>query len=206
MPAVLNDALTCLETRIKGQELQYWGLLVLVGMLQQCTCLETKEFDKAAERAVLFGSRLATKKSQSRALCLCSSLFWCPACQDPNRSLLCLRRALILTDAAIQIHPNDVGLFIDVLDTGIQLLRQGNEEVTGPFLTGLLQFCIQQLRYAETRSAGEPEEARIALRGAIAHLQLVTSEQEGLLTAHGCYAKIWLEELVRSRKPAVLAG
>jgi len=164
----LEGGLACLEDELRGSAAQFRGLQLLVGTLRQLTCLRGAPYERAAERAVQFGGRLATALLQCRALCLCAGLFWSPACKQPGRTLACLRRALRLADSAIHVDPMDVGLFVEVLDQAVHHFGQGNEEITAPFLSGLLALCVQHLRYIESRA---PVEALRGLHVALADLQ-----------------------------------
>jgi len=174
----IESGLSCLEVDIREPQAQFRGLQLLVSTLRQATCLDASQYGLAANRAVRFGSQLPAKRLQSQALCLCSTLFWCPARREPAGAMCCLRQALQLADSAVHIDPLAVDLFVDVLDQTVHLFGNGNSEVSAPFLSGLLMLCIQHMRYVESRL---PVNALRALHTTVEDLQ--TKHEQALQRA-----------------------
>merc|ERR1712118_255414 len=141
---------------------------MIVGSLCQLRCLEVDDFLSVADRTVEFVAGFAAKRDQCKAMCLCSVLFWSQACHEPERVLMCLRKALRHADGAIQNDPLDIILFVEVLDRAIHLFEDGNDAITPSFLTGLLSLYLHHIRYIEGHA---PAEARRALLCTAAHLQ-----------------------------------
>jgi len=148
-----------------------------VGTLRQLTCLRGALYERAAERAVRLGAQLPSLRLQSKGMCLCSDLFWGPTHREAGSTLLCLRKALRFTDGAVHVNPEDIGLFVEILDQAVHHFGEGNEEITAPFLTGLLALCTQHLRYLDAQAPVE------ALRGLHVALADLREKQAGALGA-----------------------
>eukprot|EP00931_Biecheleriopsis_adriatica_P001441 TRINITY_DN101796_c0_g1_i1.p1 TRINITY_DN101796_c0_g1~~TRINITY_DN101796_c0_g1_i1.p1 ORF type:complete len:178 (-),score=34.57 TRINITY_DN101796_c0_g1_i1:185-718(-) len=146
--------------------------------------LETTQLKAACERAVAFSCKLPTQLFQGKALCLCSDLFWHPSqkSQDPERGLLCLKKALQCADGAIHIEPLDVGLFIDILNQVAQLCANDASEVSGAMLNRLMSLCVQHTRYLEGRV---PFECWRALRAALIDVESKQARAKDELMAAG---------------------
>lgn len=170
---LIDRALKCLEEHIKSQSSQFRGLSLVVGSLREIQCLPTDVYISAANRAVDCGTRLIAKRFQSKAQCLCTTLFWSPACRESRLVLRCLRRSLQIADGAVHDDPLDIVLFVEALNRALSLHDDGNEAITPTFLTGLLALCSHHLRYIEGRA---PAEVRRALAYTASRLQKKVSD------------------------------
>jgi len=163
----VDGALTCLENNVKGEAAQLDGLQMLVATVRQLSHgLDSHMW----ERAVAFSCRLPTKRSQSKALCLCSELFWFTKnkAQDPGRGLLCVTKALQCADSAVHINPLDVDLFIDILNQVAHLFDNKADEVLASHLTRIVSLCVEHVRYIAERL---PAETARALQAVLADLR-----------------------------------
>lgn len=172
----IDRALDCIEARAVVDGLQeLTELALIVGTLQQVGCLEPELYEVAAHRCMTLSEKAATQQLQCRALCLCSSLHWNNARREPGKVLTCLQRALRLVDSAVHVNPMEVGLFVEVLDRAVGMHELGNEEITAPFLLGLLELCARHLRYVKGRA---PLEATRAFQSALEHLKSHVDEEQ----------------------------
>jgi len=204
--AFLDNALTCLESQITDANAQLLGLQLFVGTLRRATCLGSQKYEVTAERAIQLGGKFPTQGLQSKAMCLGLGLFWGPARHEVGQTLACLRRALRCVDAAIQIAPTDVCLFIEVLDRAVYLFGDGHEEISPTFISGLLALCVQHLRFIEPRV---PADALRALQATLAELHEkrrlefqndedeAVSDAANVLARDARYSKIQLEVALR---------
>lgn len=166
----IDNVLICLDQYIPEQEARLRGLQLMVGTLRQMTVgLEEDDLKMICGRAVALSSKMLSKRYQSKAFCLCCELFWLPHLdfQDPDRGLLCLRRALQSADGAIHSDPLDVGLFVDILNEVIHLFAEGASQVSAVLLSKILALCVQHVKYIGNRV---PQESMRALRSAISSL------------------------------------
>mmetsp|Transcript_84420 Transcript_84420/g.149339 ORF Transcript_84420/g.149339 Transcript_84420/m.149339 type:complete len:848 (-) Transcript_84420:44-2587(-) len=164
----VDGALTCLENNVKGETARLCGLQLLVATVRQLS-EGVQENQMLWERTVAFSYQLPTKRSQSKGLCLCSELFWFPRgkAQDPQRGLLCLRRALQCADSAVHINPLDVDLFVDILNQVAHLFENKSDEVLASYVTQIVSLCVQHVSYITERL---PAETFRALHAVLADL------------------------------------
>lgn len=174
----VESGLASLEANPQNSDSGFRGLQLVVGTLRQLTCLRGSSYERAAERAVLFGTDLPSIRLQSKALRLCSGLFEGPACRQPSRALACLCRSLRFAERAVHIDPMDVSLFVEVLDEAVQHFGHGNDDVTAPFLSGLQALCEQHQAHAPVEALRGLHVALASLRGKQAQAENIEPPNE----------------------------
>lgn len=84
----LSQAYRLYETELSDTQTQIDAIVMMVGTVQSCRCLQEEEYDAFSTKTTLYASKLIRKPDQTRMLALCSKLFWSPDNTNSGLNLL----------------------------------------------------------------------------------------------------------------------
>lgn len=102
-----------------GPKMQYDMIVMIAGALHRNVWLSSENYDNAVQRVTKESTRLLQKEQQSRAVGLCSHLFWHDVEGEGQRDASIVRRCLekMVQKAESVMDPNlKAQLLVEVLD------------------------------------------------------------------------------------------
>uniref|UniRef100_A0A7S0JA92 Vacuolar protein sorting-associated protein 35 n=1 Tax=Calcidiscus leptoporus TaxID=127549 RepID=A0A7S0JA92_9EUKA len=187
----LTQAFVVYEEELPDSRAQSAAVTLIAATISSTSGFSSEHYETLAASATQKAAKLLKKTDQSRAVCLCSRLFWPLTGADENRNpkrvLECLQRALKIADAC-KVSNTHTPLFVEILEAYLWHFDQKNELVTTEYLTSLVQLIDQHL--AEESRAGEVASEAHRTRYANVQRHIAAKVAEG---AEG-YAELALQE------------
>ncbi|KAG5187057.1 vacuolar protein sorting-associated protein 35 [Tribonema minus] len=150
------------------------AVTALVGALTSCSGFNAADWEALAAKTAQYGVRLLRKPDQSRAVAMCSHLFWAAEDdagahfkRDARRVLECLQRALKIADGCMAGGTNVV-LFVEVLNLYVYYFEHGNADVAEKYISRLVQLVRDQLQSMEPSPA--KTQAEVFFRNTVASI------------------------------------
>jgi len=153
----LTQAFVVYEEELPDSRAQSSAMTLISATISSMGGFSQEHYETLATSATQYSAKLLKKPMQSRAVCLCSRLFW-PVVgsednRNPKRVLECLQRALKIADAC-KVSNAHTPLFVEILEAYLWHYNQRNELVTTAYLTSLMQLIDQHL--AEESGTEQP--------------------------------------------------
>ncbi|CAN6938651.1 unnamed protein product [Brassica oleracea] len=162
-----TQAFILYEEEIADSKAQVTAIHLIIGTLQRINVFGVENRDTLTHKATGYSARLLKKPDQCRAVYACSHLFWVDdidGIKDGERhllyhyshtslsSLLCLRRALRIANAAQEManatrgSSGPVTLFVEILNKYIYFYEKGNPHITPSDLQSLIELINTEMQ------------------------------------------------------------
>eukprot|EP00611_Tribonema_gayanum_P002022 TRINITY_DN114_c2_g1_i1.p2 TRINITY_DN114_c2_g1~~TRINITY_DN114_c2_g1_i1.p2 ORF type:complete len:318 (-),score=122.78 TRINITY_DN114_c2_g1_i1:241-1194(-) len=170
----VSQACILYEDELTEARAQVSAVTALVGALTSCSGFNAADWEALAAKTAQYGVRLLRKPDQSRAVAMCSHLFWAAEDdagahfkRDARRVLECLQRALKIADGCMAGGTNVV-LFVEVLNLYVYYFEHGNADVAEKYISRLVQLVRDQLQSMEPSPA--KTQAEVFFRNTVASI------------------------------------
>lgn len=150
-----TQAFVLYEEEIADSKAQVTAIHLIIGTLQRMSIFGVENRDTLTHKATGYSAKLLKKPDQCRAVYACSHLFWVDdqdGIKDGERVLLCLKRALRITNAAQQManvargSSGPVTLFVEILNKYIYYFEKGNPQITSATIQGLIELIKTEMQ------------------------------------------------------------
>eukprot|EP00003_Mantamonas_plastica_P006978 TRINITY_DN1578_c0_g1_i3.p1 TRINITY_DN1578_c0_g1~~TRINITY_DN1578_c0_g1_i3.p1 ORF type:complete len:531 (-),score=211.85 TRINITY_DN1578_c0_g1_i3:99-1691(-) len=122
---------------------QYDAVVMIIASLQAMSGFSEESYETLAQQASSCATKLLRKPDQCKAICLATHLYWTmdeegePVFQDTKQVFKLLQKAMRVADK--WVNPKvQFALFAEILNRCLYYFEQGNELVSGEFLTTLI--------------------------------------------------------------------
>eukprot|EP01139_Manchomonas_bermudensis_P002536 Amastigsp_a5002_10.p3 type:complete len:199 gc:universal Amastigsp_a5002_10:1-597(+) len=134
---------------------QFRCLQLIIGALQAMgrATLSEDNYETLVGKAAQHAAHLVLKPDQARSVFLCSHLAWTGTAgledgaadaptvvHDEKRVLQCLQKSLKIGSECMDGSPEQIALYVDILEEYLYFFAAGNTAVTPKYINGLLQL------------------------------------------------------------------
>jgi len=155
----LTQAFTIYEEEISESRQQFVTLNLFICTLQTLSCFSEDNYDTLVTKTAQHSAKLLKKPDQSKAVSLCSHLFWVDIpnrqYKDGKRVLECLQRSLKIAGTSMDASTN-VNLFVEIINEYLYYFENNNTDVpakTISTLVALINTNIANMDSSNTESS-----------------------------------------------------
>ncbi|XP_028037637.1 vacuolar protein sorting-associated protein 35 isoform X1 [Bombyx mandarina] len=172
----LSQAFSLYEDEISDSKAQLAAITLIIATFEQINCFGAENAEPMRTQCALAASKLLKKPDQSRAVALCSHLFWKGtrdgrpvwALNDASRALDCLKKAARVAqqcmDGGVQAQ-----LLAELLGRYALLRERGNQSLTPSLIDAIIQKIREEL--ANLDQSEEVEQITKHFHNTLQHLK-----------------------------------
>jgi len=159
----MTQAFVVYEEDISDSRAQLAAINLIAATLASTAGFDAEHYETLCTKTTQHSAKLLKKPDQSRAVCVCSKLFWSlqmpPELRKSHSVLHCLQRALKIADQC-KVSKHHTQLFVEALESYLWHFGQGNEQISATHINSLIQLIEQgeelaggvQLRFENQRA------------------------------------------------------
>lgn len=147
---LISQAFALYEQHITDSKMQHRCIVCLMGTLLECRSLSDDDYQGLVTKTAQFSAKMLRKNDQCQLVAQCSHLFY--PCEHPDltyrnaqRALECLQRSLKLADACTSANPEDIYLFVDLLDHYVHFFDKRCPVIKDAYITGLVALIKEHI-------------------------------------------------------------
>lgn len=147
---LISQAFALYEQHITDSRMQQRCVVCVMGTLLECRSLSDDDYQGLVTKTTQFSAKMLKKPDQCQLVSQCSHLFYPvenPAItyRNAQRALECLQRSLKLADACTSSNPEDIHLFVDLLDHYVHFFEKKCPLITHAYVSGLVALIKEHL-------------------------------------------------------------
>eukprot|EP00298_Acanthocystis_sp_HF-20_P010084 c18665_g2_i1.p1 GENE.c18665_g2_i1~~c18665_g2_i1.p1 ORF type:complete len:778 (-),score=337.51 c18665_g2_i1:147-2480(-) len=173
----LTQALSTYEDHLcVDSKVQFASLQLISGSLNSIKNLSEENRDTLMTKVAQYSAKLMKRQDQARAVSKVSHLFWGASEEshkEENRCLECLQRSLNCAKEAVSNDPNNVLLYVEILNEYLYFFGKKNSAVTSKYVSGLIALIRSQLEQHEV-----DESVHIFFKNTCAHIVYATEHMD----------------------------
>lgn len=147
---LVTQAFVLYEQGIADARMQQRCIVSIMGTLLECRSLSDEDYQGLVTKTAQFSARLMKKPDQCQLVAQCAHLFYPVDNTDltyrnAQRALECLQRALKLADACTSSNPEEIYLFVDLLDHYLFFFERKCPTITHAYISGLAALIKEHI-------------------------------------------------------------
>jgi len=150
MPAeLISQAFALYEQGMVDAKIQQRCIVGAMGTLMNCSSLSDDDYQGLVTKVAQFSAKTVKKSEQCELVAQVAHLFY-PVDSDltyrkAQRALECLQRALKLADACASSNPEEIFLFVDLLDHYLFFFDKKCPTIRDAYVTGLVALIKEHI-------------------------------------------------------------
>jgi vacuolar protein sorting-associated protein 35 len=147
---LITQAFVLFEQGTSDSKVQNGAIVCVMGTLLECRSLSDEDYQGLVTKTAQLSAKMVRKSDQCVLVAHCAHLFYPAEHQDvtyrnAQRALECLQRALKLADACTSTNPEEIHLFVDLLDHYLYFFEKRCPVITDAYVTGLAALIKEHL-------------------------------------------------------------
>lgn len=150
---LISQAFALYEQHISDSKMQQRCVVSIMGTLLECRSLSDDDYQGLVTKTAQFSAKMFRKPDQCQLVAQCSHLFYPVESpyltyRNEKRALECLQRSLKLADACTSTNPEEIHLFVDLLDHYVHFFEKKCQSITHAYVTGLVALIKEHISNA----------------------------------------------------------
>lgn len=154
----ISQAYSLYEEEVTDSREQVAAVTLIIATFEKLRCLGEENHETLRTNCAMTSSRLLKKPDQSRAVALCSHLFWSTkytnsdgevvAFKDPKRVVECLKKSGRIASQCMESNVQ-VQLLVELVNTYSLFFEKGNKEISSSVLKQLVEKIREDIGNVE---------------------------------------------------------
>lgn len=151
----MSQAFLLYEEEVSDSKAQIAAITLIVGTLEQMSCLSEESYTPLASKCALVSSKLMKKPDQARGVCISSQVFWSGKTSDTEgelrdgkQVLKCLQKALKVANSCVEPLVQCT-LFVEIFNNFLVYYERSCEEVSIMHLNKIVGLINRSLECLE---------------------------------------------------------